>query len=1150
MNCLARSKPVLMDCKADRFARNATTQCAAWSSIRLRIACLAPLALTAAFAHAQFGAQPVGVTSEDRQIQVTATAAGTVSRVEVLTLGSANGDFAAGAGPSNCIAANLPAGGTCTQPVAFTPAAPGLRVGAVVLVGTANGASTVLGLTYISGTGTAETGAAGTGAEGSGALVTGQMIPVAGQPGSSTGVEDGQPATQAVLDQPGSEVLDGAGNIYIADTGHNRIRMVCGAAATATIQGTTCAGAGIISTIAGDGNAAYTGDGGPASNATVNHPGFVALDGAGNLYIADTGNNAVRAIDAVIGLISTVAGNANGAVCKDASDAVGDGCPAAQATLNQPQGVTLDGAGDLYIADTGNDATRFVSRANGAISTITAASTTTAVTSSLDPSGFGQSVTFTVTVSAAADTGSLTGTVSIFDTFGGRTTTLASGLALNASGVATFSISTLAVGQHSITASYNNANDPAHTASTSSPALVETVLEGTAVSLTSSANPSAIGQSVTFTATVTSSGGGVAPTGTVTFSDGAAILSTPTLNGSGVATCTTSSLANGMHQVVAVYSGSPSTQVEGSTSPAVFQDVQASSSIAVSSNLNPSTYGLPVTFTATVTSAATSPATGTVSFLDNGVSIGTGKLSGNPGTAAFTLSALAAGTHPIAAAYAGDSSNQGSNSSASPLDQVVAQGETLTTVSATPVTGIAGTPETISATVALMRGSAPLTGAVNFTSGTTLVGSAQLNAAGGAAITPTLAAGAYEIVATYEGNANAIGSASAALACSGTSLLTCSGAAPLLLMVALATTQTTLTVSPHTAAAASPIAFTATVTGNGVTPTGSVNFLANGVAIGTAPLDAGTATFTDAALPAASYAMTAEYLGNANDATSASASVSETVSLISTATALVAATTTGNNPQVVLAATVAENSTGPEPSGTVTFMSGTTSLGTATLNSSGVATLTPTLIKGANYNIDAVYGGDSFHGSSTSQTITVAGVAYGFTVTVTPSTVTIPELQSSTVTVALTSIANFTDAIALSCASLPAAVSCQFASVSLNLPAGGTVSTQLTIDTDNTQSGATTATNRRAASARVALAELILPFSLAFGWLFWRLRRPNARLLAMALILTLAAWVAAGCGASLIAVTAPPGNYVIEVTGTGATTQVIRSQNVNLDITK
>jgi len=99
------------------------------------------------------------------------------------------------------------------------------------------------------------------------------------------------------------------------------------------------------------------------------------------------------------------------------------------------------------------------------------------------------------------------------------------------------------------------------------------------------------------------------------------------------------------------------------------------------------------------------------------------------------------------------------------------------------------------------------------------VGSAQLNAAGVAAITPTLAAGAYEIVATYEGNANAIGSASAALACSGTSLLTCSGAAPLLLMVALATTQTTLTVSPHTAAAASPIAFTATVTGNGVTPT-------------------------------------------------------------------------------------------------------------------------------------------------------------------------------------------------------------------------------------------------------------------------------------------------------------------------------------------
>ena len=78
---------------------------------------------------------------------------------------------------------------------------------------------------------------------------------------------------------------------------------------------------------------------------------------------------------------------------------------------------------------------------------------------------------------------------------------------------------------------------------------------------------------------------------------------------------------------------------------------------------------------------------------------------------------------------------------------------------------------------------------------------------------------------------------------------------------------------------------------------------------------------------------------------------------------------------------------------------------------------------------------------------------------------------------------------------------------------------------------------------------MFLPLSLGFGWLFWRLRRRNARLFALALLLFAAAWVVAGC-AKPIPVTAAPGNYVIEVTASGATTNVIKSQNVNLDITK
>ncbi|MGH9563631.1 MAG: Ig-like domain repeat protein, partial [Terracidiphilus sp.] len=400
-------------------------------------------------------------------------------------------------------------------------------MGAVVLVGALNGADTVLGVTYLSGTGTGE----------SGSLIQDNSIRGIARTEATANHEDTDTATQSLLGRNGSTAIDGAGNAYIADTDHHRIRMQCGPVATAVIHGTTCSSPGEIFTIAGNGAAAYTGDNQHATSATLNHPTSLTIDGAGNLLIADTGNNVIRIINAVTGLISTIAGNANGAICASATNSIGDSCPATEATLNQPQTVTLDDHANLYINDAGNDATRFLNRATSVISTLTVASTTTTLTSSLDPSGFGQSVTFTVTVSAASGTGNLAGTDSLTDSCGGATTTLVSGLPLNASGTATFYLSTLAVGQHAIVASYSNANDPAHKTSTSSP-LIETVLEGTAVSLTSSANPITLGQSVTFTATVASLGGGVTPTGAINFYDGSAVLSSLTPNGNGTASHT------------------------------------------------------------------------------------------------------------------------------------------------------------------------------------------------------------------------------------------------------------------------------------------------------------------------------------------------------------------------------------------------------------------------------------------------------------------------------------------------------------------------------------------------------------------------------------------------------------------------------------
>jgi hypothetical protein len=279
--------------------------------------------------------------------------------------------------------------------------------------------------------------------------------------------------------------------------------------------------------------------------------------------------------------------------------------------------------------------------------------------------------------------------------------------------------------------------------------------------------------------------------------------------------------------------------------------------------------------------------------------------------------------------------------------------------------------------------------------------------------------------------------------------------------------------------------------------------------------------------------------------------VSETVGTIPTTTDLGTSETTGANPQVYLMAAVLNDATGPVATGTVTFNNGNTQLGSATLDSTGVATLTPNLSSGVNYSIVAVYSGDVDHSPSTSSTLTVSGIAYGFNLSVTPSSVTVPTSQNITVTVNLGSITGFTDSIGLGCASLPAGVNCHFSPISVSLPANGIASAQLTIDTNNPLGGGASAMNSGTGSRKVSLAGLFLPLSLFFGWIFWRLRRRNASILTMALVLVLlaASLVATGCN-SFSQSTAAPGTYVIQVTGTGTNSDVVHYQNVTLVITQ
>jgi hypothetical protein len=538
---------------------------------------------------------------------------------------------------------------------------------------------------------------------------------------------------------------------------------------------------------------------------------------------------------------------------------------------------------------------------------------------------YGDSVTITTTVPPGT-----TGTITV--TSGG--VTLGSGSVNPTTGILIITTTTLPVGNDPIISFYggDTNNNPATGTTTQ---IVSKV--SAAEALSSSVNPSVANQVVVFTASVPSNA-----TGTITFNSGSTILGTVPLS-SGVATLSIATLPIGSDSITATYNGDTN---NNSASATLIQIVNKVTPTVVVTTSGSSTYGNPVTITTTVPPGTT----GTITITSGGVNLGSGTVSSTTGTVTITTTMLPVGSDPITASYGGDTNN---NPATGTTTQTVAK---ATPVLPPPVVSSpnlpVNTPETITET-------APpgVTGTVTFSEGTTSLGSAAVINGVATLTVPSLPLGVDPITAATSGDADNNPVVSP----------------PTLVTVGKTASVLTLTSS------ANPSAFDQSVTFSAVVhpgATGFVTFFDGSITLGTGTLNnSGIATFSTAALTIGSHPITASYGGDSNYSTSISSVLMQVVSRIPTVITITESTPaqlikTG----ITFTANVTASS--PNATGTVTFMDGTTILGTASLSSNGgvavslstnanAALLTSSLAMGP-HQIIAVYSGDSTFAPSTS----------------------------------------------------------------------------------------------------------------------------------------------------------------------------------------
>jgi hypothetical protein len=467
------------------------------------------------------------------------------------------------------------------------------------------------------------------------------------------------------------------------------------------------------------------------------------------------------------------------------------------------------------------------------------------------------------------------------------------------------------------------------------------------------------------------------------------------------------------------------------------------------SSANPSATGQAVTFTATVSGLTTSSPlpTGSVTFFNGTVAIGSAALNGSA-QATLTTSALPAGTDAIKAVYSSDLYYAASTSAV--LSQVVGSSNQIGTRTALVSTlnpSTVGQSVTFTATVAGTTSNSPLpTGTVNFYDGPSPLGSGTLGSTAQASFsTTTLAAGSHSITAVYGSDSNYAASTSPTV----TQVV---NAAPLI------GTTTTVVSSLNPATAGQSVTFTATVAGttsNSPVPSGSVIFYDGTTSLGSGSLNGSAQTsFTTSALAVGSHSITAAYGASSTYAPSTSSALTEVV----TAAPKAATTTTissSANPSVTgmsisfTATVTGVGASTPDPTGTVNFFDGATMLGSGTLNSSGTVSFATSSLTLGTHSVTAQYLGDSNYLASVSTALSqVVSAAPSFSLSLSPSMLTVTAGQSGTSTLTVTSNGGFNQPVSFACSGLPQYAACSFSPASVTPSANASITSTVSIATD------------------------------------------------------------------------------------------------------